>query len=135
MRIQLITIILLFSLTAVVHGSDDKSMKELFMKYDQVMDHKKTELIDEIFSQKFIKASGGKEELISKIKELPTSSEKNKPLAPDISWRKGLKNEIYFAKVKEATVNKNKKDAHETEFMVIKEDGKLKIDGTLGDGN
>lgn len=133
MRISIIFIIIIFSVS--VMGSDDKSMKELFMKYDQVMDHKKIELIDEVFSQKFIKSSGGKEELISKIKELPAPSEKSKPMAPDLSWRKGLKNEIYFAKVKEISSNKNKKDVHETEFMVIKENGKLKIDGTLGDGN
>lgn len=133
MRIQLILVSLIFSLTAF--GSDDKSMKELFAKYDQVMDQKKVELIDEIFSQKFIKSSGGKEELISKIKELPTKNEKAASVAPAVSWRKGAKNEIFFAKIKEASSDKSKKDDHGSEFIVIKEDGKLKIDGTLGDGN
>lgn len=133
MRIQLILVSLLISLTAF--GSDDKSMKELFAKYDQVMDQKKVEFIDEIFSQKFIKSSGGKEELISKIKELPTKNEKVAPAAPSLSWRRGAKNEIFFAKVKEASSDKSKKDDHGSEFIVIKEDGKLKIDGTLGDGN
>ena len=132
MRIQLILITLLLSSTSF--AVDDKSMKDLFIKYDQVMDHKKIELIDEIFTEKFIKASGGKEELISKIKELPTPKDKNLP-APLTSWRKGLKNNIYFAKVKEAPTQKSKTDAHEAEFIVVEEAGKLKIDGTIGDGN
>lgn len=132
MRIQLILTTLLFS--SLTFAVDDKSMKDLFAKYDLVMDQKKVELIDEIFTEKFIKASGGKEELISKIKELPTPKEKNLP-APQTTWRKGLKGNVYFAKVKEVSANKSKQAPHEAEFLVIEDNGKLKIDGTLGDGN
>lgn len=52
-----------------------------------------------------------------------------------MTWKKGLKNEIYFATVKDASPNKSKKDKDEAEFIVMKEDGKLKIDGTISDGN
>lgn len=130
MRIQLIIFFTLFSLSAF--AVDDKSMKELFSKYDQVMDQKKTDLIDEVFSKKFIRDSGGKEELIGKIKELATPPSQNKT---SMTWKKGLKGDVYLAKVKEISANKMKKDSPESEFIVITEDGKLKIDGTMSDSN
>lgn len=74
MRIQLILTFILFTFQAL--AVDDKSMQELFSKYDSLMDHKKIELIEEVFTQKFIKEAGGKEELIEKIKELPPVNEK-----------------------------------------------------------
>ncbi len=132
MRIQLILTFILLSFNAL--ATDDKSMQELFSKYDSVMDHKKIELIDEVFTQKFIKEAGGKEELIEKIKELSPSNEKSQQKAK-MSWKKGLKNEVYFATVKNLSPNKSKKENHESEFIVMKEDGKLKIDGTISDGN
>jgi hypothetical protein len=107
-------------------------MQELFKKYDLVMDQKKVELIDEVFTKKFIQDSGGKDELIEKIKELssPPSSSESK-----MSWKKGQKGKIYLAKVKETSSNKNKTKGHEAEFIVLEEDGRLKIHGTLSDGN
>lgn len=132
MRIQLILTFILISFNAF--ATDDKSMQDLFSKYDSVMDHKKIELIDEVFTQKFIKEAGGKEELIEKIKELAPPNEKSAQKTK-MSWKKGLKNEIYFATVKNLSPNKSKKENHESEFIVMKEDGKLKIDGTISDGN
>jgi hypothetical protein len=131
-RIQLILTFILLSFHAV--ATDDKSMQELFIKYDLLMDHKKTDLIDEVFTTKFIKESGGKKELIKKINDLPTSSEKSAPKS-SMTWKKGLKGEIYFAKVKEYSSNKKKGQVNEAEFIVLKEDGKLKVDGTISDGN
>ena len=133
MRIQLAFITVLCFMSSAF-GQDDKAMNELFQKYDQVMDYKKVELIDEIFTQKFIKESGGKTELIEKIKELPTPKTKVAPTTK-ATWRKGLKGDIYFAKVKEVSPQKSKKEDHEAEFMVVKENGKLKIDGTISDGD
>lgn len=132
MRIQLILTFIFISFNAL--AVDDKSIQELFKKYDSVMDQKQIELIDEVFTQKFINSSGGKKELIQKIKELPTPSQKNLPLTK-LSWKKGLKGEIYFAKVKSLSSNKSKESSHEAEFIILNEDGKLKIDGTISDGN
>jgi hypothetical protein len=129
MRIQLIILLSLFSLSAF--AVDDKSMQDLFSKYDSVMDQKKVDLIDDVFTQKFIRDSGGKQELTDKIKELTTPPS---PSKTKMSWKKGQKGEVYLAKVKEISANKMK-DSHESEFIVIKEDGKLKIDGTMSDGN
>lgn len=130
MRIYLITLLCFFSLSA--SAKDDKSIQDLFKKYDAVMDMKKVELIDEVFSEKFIKTSGGKKELTQKIKELETP-----PSLPKtrVSWKKGNKGKIYLATVKDLSSQKSKTEKHETEFIVIEEDGKLKIDGTLGDSN
>ena len=132
MRIQLILTFILISFNVL--ATDDKSMQDLFSKYDLVMDHKKIELIDEVFTQKFIKEAGGKEELIEKIKELSPANAKSVE-KPKLTWKKGLKSEIYFATVKNPSPNKSKKENQESEFIVMKEDGKLKIDGTISDGN
>jgi hypothetical protein len=132
MRIQLVILLLLSSLSAF--ATDEKSVKELFSKYQLVMGQKKTELIDEVFSKKFIETSGGKKELIEKIKELPLNNEKT--LAKqDVSWRKGLSGKNIYAKVKELTSDKSKKESKDSEFIIVNEEGKLKIDGTIGDAN
>jgi hypothetical protein len=132
MRIQLI--LALIFLTTNVYSADDKSMQELFKKYDSVMDQKKVELIEETFTAKFIKDSGGKDQLVEKIKELNAPKENDKAKTK-MSWKKGLKGEIYFAKVKKISGKDKKKKDHETEFLVLKENGKLKIDGTISDGD
>jgi hypothetical protein len=131
MRILLIVFSALFSLN--IQALDDKSMQELFKKYDAVIDTKKVDLIDEVFTEKFIRNSGGKKELTEKIQEL--SHPKGSPPKTKMTWRKGLKGKIYFAKVKEVSSKKSKTESEETEFIVVEENGKLKIDGTLSDGN
>lgn len=131
MRIQLILLGALFAFSAM--ASEDKAIKDLFKKYDQIMDHKQTQLIDEVFTKNFIKSSGGKEELIQKIKELPKVDQKSLPKV-DVSWKKGAKDEVYFATLKESS-NLKSKNSESSEFILLKEDGKLKINGTLGDGN
>ncbi len=116
MRIQLTIFILLFSLSST--ASDDKRMKELFQNYDKVMKQHKVELVEDVFSKKFLKDNGGKEEFIEKVKELPKERKKINILK---SWRKTKIADTYFAKIKEA------------QFIIIEEDGKLKIDGTVSD--
>lgn len=130
MRIQLIMLSVLFSLNT--HAVDDASMQELFKKYDLVMDQKKVELIDEVFSKKFIHDSGGKKDLIEKIQGLDTP-----PNAPKtkMTWKKGTKGTMYFAKVRGVSSEKSKSSGHEAEFIVIEEDGKPKINGTISDGD
>lgn len=126
----LLAISILFT-SLQVCATDDKSMQELFKKYDSVMEDKKTDLIDEVFSKKFIEESGGKKELIAKIGELP---KKLLPPQKTMSWKKGNKGRVFLAKVREISTQK-KADNHEAEFIVVTEDGKLKIDGTLSDGD
>lgn len=132
MRIQLIILTLIFSLSAL--AVDDKSMKELFRNYDLVMDDKKIELIDDVFTKRFIQESGGKEELIEKIKGLtPPSKTKSVPQPSQVSWKKGQKGQVYLAKLKSS--NKSSKSDGESEFIILIEDGKPKIDGTMSDAD
>lgn len=128
MQLQLAA--LFFFIMSSAFAVDDKSVNELFKKYDLVMDEHRVELIDEVFSQKFLQANGGKEDFISKVKSLP--KDKNAPKMK-ISWRKGAKDNIFLARA--TSSDKSRKVPDSPEFIIIIEDGKLKIDGTLGDAD
>lgn len=123
MRFQLVFFILIFSMLAFGSSQEESEVKELFKKYDLVMKERKTEYIEEVFSQKFLKQNGGKEGFAEKLKELPF--EKSNP--PKLKWKKGNKDDIYLVKFK------NGKDHSHSQFILIKEDGKIKIDGTISD--
>lgn len=130
MRFQLI--ILLF-LSANTFAASDKEMAQLFRKYDSVMLNHKVELIDEVFTQKFLESAGGKKEFSEGVKELPKSNLKSLS-APIITWKKGLKDEIWLAKRKEITDKKKGPPVESgNQFIIVKENGKLKIDGTMSD--
>lgn len=132
MRIQLIIFMLLFG---QAFAASDKEMAELFMNYDSIMLKHKVELVDQVFTEKFLKNSGGKNEFIEKVKELPKSENKSLAL-PSVTWKKGNKDEIYFANLKEISSDKKKaaKDSG-NRFIVVRENGKLKIDGTMSDAD
>ena len=127
MRIQLIFFLCLFSIG--VHASEDKEMKELFNNYEKVMSHHKVELVDDVFTKKFIKDNGGKEEFAEKVKELPKVKEKKSLRSLLKNWWKSKTANMFFAKIKD-----EEKKSHGSSFVIIREDGKLKIDGTVSDG-
>jgi len=130
MRFQLILLLLL---TGQAFAASDKEMVELFKNYDAIMLKHKVELVDQVFTEKFLKDSGGKEEFVSKVKELPKDESKSLGL-PSVSWKKGVKDEIYFANLKEkSTDKKGSAPDSGSRFIVIREGGKLKIDGTMSD--
>ena len=116
-------ILLLICLPFVAEANDDKTIKELFVKYEKIMFEKKLDLIDEVFSQKFLKESGGKSEFIGKVKGL-AQPKKKKPLAP--TWKKGKRSDIYLAKLRAGAGS---------EFIIVREAGTLKIDGTMSDAD
>ena len=128
MRILLILLVFV-SLNAV--ASQDKELTELFKKYDLIMDQHKTELIDEVFTQKFLNGSGGKKEFEAKVKDLPV--EKN-PVDRKLTYRKGARDEVWFARLEEPSTDKTKKAPLGPEFIIVKENGKFKITGTISDG-
>jgi hypothetical protein len=130
MRIRLILYLLSYCMSSF--AVTDPEVKELFTKYDQVMDRKKIELIDEVFSKKFIKESGGKKELISKINSLPVPLVESKS---EVSWKESTKGKFYLARYKETSAFKSSTGSPETEFILVKENGYLKIDGTISDGH
>jgi hypothetical protein len=130
MRIQLIFISLSFCFSAF--SVTDAEVKELFSKYDTIMGTKEIGLIDEVFTKKFIHESGGKKALILKIKGLPV------PLIAkntSVSWKEGRKGRFYLARYKEISDRKNASTISEADFILVREKSKLKIDGTISDGN
>jgi hypothetical protein len=113
-------------------ASDEPLMRELFKKYDLIMNQKKVEFIDEVFTQKFIKDSGGKKELSDKILELPLRPQKSLAIG-GVSFKKGVKGDLYFARRKSSTSEKSLSSESSSEFIIIKENGDFKIDGTISD--
>lgn len=133
MRFQLITLLCLISISAF--ATDDKRMQELFEKYDRVVNEHQTELVDEVFTQKFLKENGGKEEFIAKVKELPKVKKKKGLRKLLQNWKKSKVGKIFFAKVKdEGDPERPQKHPVESQFVILEEEGKLKIDGTVSDG-
>lgn len=130
MRFQLIIV---FMISFSASAASDKEMTDLFKKYDAVMLSHKVELIDEVFTEKFLTSAGGKKEFSEGVKELPKSDAKSLS-APNITWKKGVKDEIWLAKRKEAVDKKKGQPAESgNQFIIVKENGKLKIDGTMSD--
>jgi hypothetical protein len=129
MYLQLILILICVSFNAI--PVDDKSIQDLFRKYELIMDQKKIDLIEEVFTAKFIKNSGGKEELIQKIMDLKVPPNQSKL---QITWKQG-KGNLILARMKGMGEEKSKNQNSGTEFIVVIEDLKPKIDGTLSDAD
>ena len=109
-------------------------MKELFVKYDKIMKQHSVELVDEVFTKKFLDENGGKEEFISKVKELPKVKER-KGLGKLLrSWKKSKVAKMFFANIADQG-SKTDAPARESQFIVVEENGVLKIDGTVSDGH
>lgn len=130
MRFQLIVV---FMISFSAHAASDKEMADLFKKYDAVMLSHKVELIEEVFTEKFLASAGGKKEFSEGVKELPKSDAKSLS-APEISWKKGVKDELWLAQRKDSSDKKKGPPAEGgNQFIIVKENGKLKIDGTMSD--
>lgn len=129
MKMKITLTLFLYSLS-VLAEVDNKSMQELFKKYDRIVTNHEVALIEEVFSKDFLKGDAAKTDLIEKIKSIP-KGEKALPV-DTMTWKKGVKGKMYFAKLKIPAVKKEKES--EAEFIVIEENGKPKIDGTISDG-
>ncbi len=131
MRVSIILLLNLISFTLKA-APEDKSIGDLFQKYDQIMLEHKTEMIEEVFTKNFLEGNGGKEDFIKKVKSEPILNEKSRPTMK-LSWRKGVMGKMYFAKLKDTSKIISPKDEGGSEFIIVEENGKLKIDGTLSD--
>lgn len=109
-------------------GSTDKEMRILFENYDKIVYQQKVELIDEVFTKEFLENHGGKEAFIAEVKTYPYVKPK-KGFGKLIQKFKKSKLGNFF------TVKAKSEDSKTSNFIVKKdENGKLKIDGTVGDG-
>ena len=117
--------------------ASEKELQKLFMKYDAIMLRQRVEYIDDVFTRNFLDAHGGKEEFIAMVKELPKDDLKSL-LPPRFSWKKGAKDEMFFANLQpiDAAFKSLGAGKHEgTNFIILKEKGKLKIEGTMSDAH
>jgi hypothetical protein len=130
---HILLVLLLTILGSNARASDEKSIKELLDKYERVMSEHKIELVDEVFTKKFLRENGGKEEFIDKIKELPKAKKKSKLKRILERWKKSKVGNMFVAKVRKESNDKNKIEKPSSNFIIIEEDGKLKIDGTISD--
>jgi hypothetical protein len=122
-----------FSVHSSKHEVDNR-LDILFENYEKIMNHHQIELVDEVFSQKFLKENGGKEEFISKVKELPPPKKQKKIRRFLQKWQSSKVGKVIFAKVKDDSSEEKNKQSSESQFVIVEEDGKLKIDGTMSDG-
>lgn len=110
-------------------ASSDKEMQQLLDKYDDVTKYHNVEIVEEVFTKNFLKHNGGKEEFIEKVKSAP-KEKKKKGLGLIVKkWKRSKVGKFFSAKVKGSEAN-----SPSSEFIIKEEDGKLKIDGTIGDG-
>lgn len=135
MRIQIILVLTLFM--NVAHATE-KEIRHLFHKYDAIMLRHRVEHIDSVFTKAFLDAHGGREEFIAMVKELPRDESKSLQ-PPEFSWKKSMKEEVFFATLKPLGSENLKSKSSEihsgTQFIIVKEKGKLKIDGTASDAH
>lgn len=130
MRFQFIIKALLIGLICTSSfASSDKEMRELIEKYDEVTKYHKVELVDEVFTKDFLKHNGGKEKFIKKVKSVPKEKKKKGLGLLLKKWKRSKVGKFFSAKVKGPEAN-----SPSSEFIIKEEDGKLKIDGTIGDG-
>ena len=131
MRFQFIikALLLIGLVSTSAFASSDKEMQQLFEKYDEVTKYHQVELVDEVFTKNFLKNNGGKNEFIEKIKSAPKEKKKKGLGLLVKKWKKSKVGNFFSAKVKGPEVN-----SPSSEFIIKEEDGKLKIDGTIGDG-
>lgn len=128
---HILLVLLLTTLGSMARASDEKSIKELIQKYELVMSEHKIELVDEVFTKKFLRESGGREEFIEKIKELPKAKKKTKLKRILERWKKSKIGNMFVAKVRKDSNSKNNSEVPSSNFVIVEEDGKLKIDGTI----
>lgn len=122
-----ILVVLLLSASAFADKSKDKEIKVLFEKYDKIMYQQKVELVDDVFTKDFLEGHGGKEAFIAEVKTYPYVKEK-KFFGRMIQKLKKSKVGKFF------TVKAKSEDNKTSNFILKEEAGKLKVDGTIGDG-
>lgn len=115
----------------------NNEMVKLYKNYEDVMSGKKSDLIEQVFSENFIKNSGGLKKLKEKIQELNKVKSLSNDRHYEMTWKAGVgqKNVIFMRLKPIEKLIANKHSESTIEFVIIKEKGKLKIESTIGDSN
>ena len=115
----------------------NNEMVKLYKNYEDVMNGKHSHLIEQVFSENFIKNSGGLKKLKEKIQELNKVKSLNNRSHYEMTWKSGVgqKNVILMRlkPIEKLIASKHSESA--VEFIIIREKGKLKIESTIGDSD
>ena len=115
----------------------NNEMVKLYKNYEDVMNGKHSHLIEQVFSENFIKNSGGLKKLKEKIQELNKVKSLSNDSHYEMTWKSGVgqKNVILMRlkPIEKLIASKHSESA--VEFIIIREKGKLKIESTIGDSD
>ncbi len=123
MYIQLSILAGLLCTTLAWAQPQQTEMKELFAKYDQIIEGKKDVKALDVFTKKFVDEAGGE-------KSLTEGWDKTKKVVYDLSIKPSRSNKdlAYIQRVPAGS----KQKAHSS-FIVVKEQGQWRIEGTIED--
>lgn len=123
MYIQLSIIAGLLCTTLAWAQPKQEEIKQLFAKYEQIIEGKKDVKIHDVFTKKFVKEAGGEKALFD-------GWEKEKKMSYDLNIKpsRNNKDRVYVQRVPAGSKQKS-----HSSFIVVREAGKWRIEGTIGD--
>lgn len=123
MHIQLSIIAGLLCTTLAWAQPKQEEIKQLFAKYEQIIEGKKDVKVYDVFTKKFVAESGGE-------KSLMEGWEKEKKVSYDFSIKPSRMNKdmAYVQRIPAGS-----KEKPHSSFIVVKEQGQWRIEGTIGD--
>jgi len=124
MFIQLTTLLFAAMLSTVaIAGPSEKEIKDLFSRYEQIVQGEKSVKAQDVFSSSFLQEAGGE-------KSLAGSFEKEKPQKWDLHIKPSRRdqNRAYVERVPAGSKQKS-----HSSFIVVKEKGQWLIEGTISD--
>jgi hypothetical protein len=123
MHIQLSLILAFLCTTLAWAKPPHKEIKQLFAKYDMLVEGNKSVNSVDVFTKSFVKEAGGEKSLFG-------GSEKEKKVAYDLIIKPSRtnKNRAYVQRVPAGS-----KQKPHSSFVVVKEQGKWRIEGNIED--
>lgn len=123
MHIQLSLILALLCTTLAWAKPPHKEIKQLFAKYDMLVEGNKAVSSTDVFTQSFLREVGGEKSLFD-------GHEKEKKVAYDLVIKPSRtnKNRAYVKRVPAGSKHKP-----HSSFVVVKEQGKWRIEGNIED--
>ena len=123
MYIQLSILAGILCTTLALAQPKQEEIKQLFAKYEQIIEGKKDVKVHDVFTKKFVSEAGGEKSLLE-------GWEKEKKVVYDLNIKpsRNNKDRVYVQRIPAGS----KQKAHSS-FIVVKEKGHWRIEGTIGD--
>lgn len=123
MYIQLSILAGILCTTLALAQPKQEEIKKLFAKYEQIIEGKKDVKVHDVFTKRFVSESGGEKSLLE-------GWEKEKKVVYDLNIKPSRRNKdrVYVQRVPAGS-----KQKPHSSFIVVKEKGQWRIEGTIGD--